>query len=223
MPFAVPVKINWARTPNGLVFCVLQPGDLTRIRWMSMFIPPSTKCVFINPGWCTTSFPSRVLSCSLQTADGKRRRRWRRLRQRRGMSRKTVSPPGANYLLYPPRPTAARGLITARYSGGASGGNAASVRRWLLPQRAASYQKQQGEAYRALYRRRRRAPRAGRLRLRFDGHSQSFGRVPMIVGGDCALLEHHATSSSSCRCRLRSVTRQAQLHRVKVRFARSRC
>ncbi len=94
---AVPVKINWART-NSLRLCCI--WRLTRIRWMSMFIPPSTKCVFNNPGWRTTS--SIKAGAERSQSRRKRRCRWRSCASAAAVSRKNRIAAGRNYLLYPP-------------------------------------------------------------------------------------------------------------------------
>ncbi|EMV9822538.1 DNA mismatch repair endonuclease MutL [Salmonella enterica] len=55
------------------------------------------------------------------------------------------------------------------------------------------YQKQQGEVYRTLLQTPTASPAPESVTPALDGHSQSFGRVLTIVGGDCALLEHAGT------------------------------
>ncbi len=142
-PCHSPVKIN----PRGPTACVCAVSEIDRIRWMSMFIPPSTKCVSSIPTGARLFIYQGVLSVLQQHETtlplGE-------MRQRRGMSRKRVAA-GRKLFAVPAEPTAAREPATHRCSRGASGG-----KRWRVsPQvvghaRAASYQKQQGEVYRAL-------------------------------------------------------------------------
>lgn len=93
---------------------------------------------------------------------------------------------GRNHFAEPAEPTTAREPATPRYSG--SGGRQSSGG-W--PNAQPGYQKQQGEVYRALLQTPAAAPTPAQKPAApaLDGHSQSFGRVLTIVGGDCALLE----------------------------------
>lgn len=96
---------------------------------------------------------------------------------------------GRNHFAEPAMPAAAREPVTPRYSGSASGGGRQSVGGW--PHAQTGYQKQQGEVYRALLQTPAASPgpTPEPAAPALDGHSQSFGRVLTIVGGDCALLE----------------------------------
>lgn len=130
---------------------------------------------------------------------------------------------GRNHFAVPAEPTAAREPATPRYSGGASGGNGGRQTAGGWPHAQPGYQKQQGEVYRALLQTPTTSPVPEPVAPALDGHSQSFGRVLTIVGGDCALLEHAGTIQL-LSLRLRSVgCVRRSLHRVKARFARSRC
>lgn len=100
---------------------------------------------------------------------------------------------GRNHFAVPAEPTAAREPATPRYSGGASGGNGGRQSAGGWPHAQPGYQKQQGEVYRALLQTPTTSPAPEPVTPALDGHSQSFGRVLTIVGGDCALLEHAGT------------------------------
>ncbi|EKT5057801.1 DNA mismatch repair endonuclease MutL [Salmonella enterica] len=100
---------------------------------------------------------------------------------------------GRNHFAVPAEPTAAREPATPRYSGGASGGNGGRQSAGGWPHAQPGYQKQQGEVYRALLQTPTTSPAPEPVAPALDGHSQSFGRVLTIVGGDCALLEHAGT------------------------------
>ncbi|ASG77712.1 N-acetylmuramoyl-L-alanine amidase AmiB [Salmonella enterica subsp. diarizonae serovar 50:k:z str. MZ0080] len=97
---------------------------------------------------------------------------------------------GRNHFAEPAVSAAAREPATPRYSGGASGGSGGRQSAGGWPHAQPGYQKQQGEVYRALLQTPATSPTPEPVAPALDGHSQSFGRVLTIVGGDCALLEH---------------------------------
>ncbi|VEB51159.1 DNA mismatch repair protein MutL [Salmonella enterica subsp. enterica] len=164
MPFARPVEDKLGADQQPAFWCCI--WRLTRIRWMSMFIPPSTKCVFINPGWCTTFIYQGVLSVLQQQTETTLP-----LEEiapaPRHVPGKTVSPPGGNHFAVPAEPTAAREPATPRYSCGASGGNGGrqSAGGWPHAQPGLSEAAGRGLS-RAFTDAGDEAPRRSRLRLR---------------------------------------------------------
>ncbi len=114
------------------------------------------------------------------------------MRQRRGMSRKTVSPPGATILLYPPsqlrRASPRHRVIPAAHRAVTAG-----VSPQVVGRTRSQLSEAAGRGLSHALQTPTTSPAPEPVAPALDGHSQSFGRVLTIVGGDCALLEHAGT------------------------------
>ncbi len=155
-----------------------------------MFIPPSTKCVFINPDWCTTSSIKGAERSA--TADGNDSAAGGDCASAAACPGKPYRRGAQPFCCTRRANCGARARDTALFRRRIGRQRRASVRRWLAA-RAARLSEAAGRGLSRALQTPTTSPAPEAVAPALDGHSQSFGRVLTIVGGDCALLEHAGT------------------------------